>query len=82
MFWRTSSNDLETRYNKTRIRSQYHEHVNQKPWPISEFPLISSDQNYIPMQKNIYIYIQFSSEVAVHLAKIWEASGNLEKDHF
>ena len=82
MFWRTSSNDLETRYNKTRIRSQYHEHVNQKPWPISEFPLISSDQNYIPMQKK-YIYIQFSSEVAVHLAKkIWEASGNLKLDHF
>ena len=54
MFWRTSSNDLETRYYKTRIRSQYHEHVNQKSWAISEFPLISSDQNYIPMRKKIY----------------------------
>ena len=60
MFWRTSSNDLETRYYKTRIRSQYHEHVNQKPWAISEFPLTSSDQNYIPMQKKkIYIYPVF-----------------------
>ena len=59
MFWRTSSNDLETRYYKTRMRSQYHEHVNQKPWAISEFPLTSSDQNYIPMQKNIYIYPVF-----------------------
>ena len=44
MFWRTSSNDLETRDYKTRIRSQYHEHVNQKPWAISEFPLTSSGQ--------------------------------------
>ena len=54
MFWRTSSNDLETRYYKTRIRSQYHEHVHQKPWAISEFPLTSPDRNYIPMQKKKY----------------------------